>query len=217
MRLDGAVPPAIVAGTTLILIGWRKFHLRGRKDSSPSLDLTLICLVIAVAGFLEWRMGRPVKYRHGPVRIWSGNINSDQNSQQIADPYTFTHFVHGAAFYGVTRLALGSASVGLRAIVAMALESSWEAYENTDTVVERYRAATISLGYYGDSLINSVVDIIACGFGFLLAWRLPRAATFGWVIAVEIMLAFWIRDNLTLNVIMLVHPFAAIRRWQMGA
>ena len=99
----------------------------------------------------------------------------------------------------------------------MALESSWEAYENTDTVVERYRAATISLGYYGDSLINSVADIVACGFGFLLAWRLPRAATFGWVIAVEIMLAFWIRDNLTLNVIMLVHPFAAIRRWQMGA
>ena len=128
-----------------------------------------------------------------------------------------THLIHGAAFYGLTRLAFGPASVGVRALVAIGLESCWEAYENTDTVVNRYRAATISLGYYGDSLINSLADIVACGLGFLLAWRLPRAATFGWVIAVEIMLAFWIRDNLTLNIIMLVHPFAVIRRWQMGA
>ena len=217
MKLDGWVPPAIVAVSALILIAWRQFHLRGRKDASPSLDVAVVCILICVTGFLEWRMGRPLKYTNGPVRLWSGDINSDQNSQQIADPYTFTHLIHGAAFYGLTRVALGSASVGVRAIVAMALESSWEAYENTDTVVNRYRAATISLGYYGDSLINSMCDIVACGLGFLLAWRLPKAATFGWVIAVEIMLAFWIRDNLTLNIIMLVRPLAVIRRWQMGA
>jgi hypothetical protein len=217
MKLDGAVPPAIVAIAAVILIAWRQFHLRGRKGSSPALDLAVVCVLIAVAGSLEWRMGRPLTYRNGPVRVWSSDIKSDQNSQQIADPYTFTHVIHGAAFYGLTRVALGPASVGLRAIVAMALESSWEVYENTDTVVERYRAATISLGYYGDSLINSLADIVACGLGFLLAWRLPRAATFGWVIAVEIMLAFWIRDNVTLNIIMLVRPFAVIRRWQMGA
>jgi Protein of unknown function (DUF2585) len=216
MKLDGWVPPAIVAGSALILIGWRQLHLRGRKHSPPALDLALVCILIAVTGFLEWRMGRPLKYRHGPVRIWSGDINSDQNSQQITDPYTFTHLIHGAAFYGLTRVAAGPASVGLRAVIAIALESSWEAYENTDTVVERYRAATISLGYYGDSQINSIADIVACAFGFLLAWRLPPAATFGWVIAVEILLAFWIRDNLTLNLIMLVHPFNIIRRWQMG-
>jgi hypothetical protein len=201
----------------MILIAWRQFHLRRRKHASAFLDLTLLCLLIGLAGFLEWRMGRPVKYRNGPVSVWSGNIKSDQNSQQIADPYTFTHLIHGAAFYGLTRVALGSASVGLRAIVAIALESTWEVYENTDTVVERYRATTISLGYYGDSLINSLADIAACGVGFLLAWRLPRATTFGWVVAVEVMLAFWIRDNLTLNIIMLAHPFAIIRRWQMGA
>jgi hypothetical protein len=217
LKLDGWVPPAIVGGAALVLIAWRQFHLRGRKIASPPLDVLLVCLLISVAAFVEWRMGRPLKYRNGPVRVWSGNIHSDQNSQQIADPYTFTHFIHGAAFYGLTRVTLGSASVGLRAIVAMALESCWEVYENTDTVVERYRAATISLGYYGDSLINSVGDILACGVGFLLAWRLPRAATFGWVIAVEIILAFWIRDNLTLNIIMLVRPLAVIRRWQMGA
>lgn len=217
LRLDGWVPPAIVGIAMVVLIAWRQFHLRGRKEASPSLDLALVVILIAIAGFLEWRMGRPIKYRNGPVSVWSGNIESDQNSQQITDPYTFTHLIHGAAFYGLTRVALGPASVGLRAIVAMALESAWEAYENTDTVVERYRAATISLGYYGDSLINSLADIVACGIGFLLAWRLPKAATFGWVIAVEIMLAFWIRDNLTLNIIMLVRPLAIIRRWQMGA
>lgn len=162
-------------------------------------------------------MERPIQYRHGPVRVWSGNINSDQNSQQISDPYTFTHVIHGAAFYGLTRVAMRPASVALRAIVAVALESAWEAYENTDTVVERYRKATISLGYYGDSLVNSVFDILACGLGFLLAWRLPRAATISWVVAVEVILLFWIRDNLTLNIIMLVHPFDVIRRWQAGA
>lgn len=217
MRLDSWVPPAIVAIAAVILIAWRQVHLRGRSGASPSLDLALVCVLIATAGFLEWRMGRPMKYRYGPVRAWSGDIKSDQNSQQIADPYTFTHVIHGAAFYGLTHVVFGSASVGLRAIVAMALESSWEVYENTDTIVERYRAGTISLGYYGDSLINSLADIVACGFGFLLAWRLPRATTLGWVIAVEIMLAFWIRDNLTLNIIMLLHPFDVIRRWQMGA
>jgi len=213
LKLDGVVPPAIVAGAALVLLAWRYFSSRG----SGQVDVAIVAILIAITGLLEWRMGRPLTYRHGPVRLWSGNINSDQNSQQIADPYTFTHIIHGAAFYGLTTLVMPRAALGVRAIVAMALESSWEAYENTDTVVNRYRAATISLGYYGDSLINSLSDILACAIGFLLAWRLPRSATFAWVIAIEIILAFWIRDNLTLNIIMLLHPFKFIRRWQMGA
>ena len=216
MKLDGIVPPVIVALAAVILIAWRYVYRRGRKESW-SLDVALICILIAVAGFLEWRMGRPIKYRNGPMRVWSGNINSDQNSQQLADPYTFTHIIHGAAFYGLTRLALGPGSVGLRAIIAIAVEGAWEVYENTDTVVERYRSRTISLGYYGDSLVNSLADIVACALGFFLTWRLPRAATFSWVIAVEVILLFWIRDNLTLNILMLIHPFEAIRQWQMGA
>lgn len=218
MRLDGFVPPLIVFGVALALTAWRYIASRGKgRAGGPQTDIVIICLLIATTGFLEWRMGRPLKYRHGPVRLWSGQIESDQNSQQLTDPYTFTHVVHGAAFYGLTRLVMPSAGLGVRAIAALAIEAAWESYENTDTVVERYRKATISLGYYGDSIINSVCDILACWLGFLLTSRLPRTATIAWVVAVELLLAFWIRDNLTLNIVMLIHPFQFIRHWQMGA
>jgi hypothetical protein len=217
MRLDGVVPPLIVLGLALVLVAWRQGYLRGRKSSTIQVDVAIVCLIVCTTAFLEWRMGRPLTYRHGPVRFWSGNTRSDQNSQQVADPYTFTHVIHGAALYGLTRIALGPASMGLKAIAAVALESSWEAYENTDTVVDRYRKATVSVGYYGDSVINSAFDILASVLGLLLAAKLPRAATWSWVIAIEVLLAFWIRDNLTLNIVMLLHPFEFIRLWQLGA
>jgi Protein of unknown function (DUF2585) len=177
----------------------------------------LIVAIAALAAAVEWRMGRPLTYRHGPVRLWSGDVSSDQNSQQIADPYTFTHFEHGALFYGLTWLVMRGASLGTRSVAAIAIEAAWEAYENTDAVIERYRTETISLGYYGDSVINSLADIAACLFGFLLTWRLPRRVTVGWIVAVEVILALWIRDNLFLNILMLVRPVDAVRQWQMGA
>ncbi|MGE3707879.1 MAG: DUF2585 family protein, partial [Vicinamibacterales bacterium] len=166
---------------------------------------------------LERMMGRPFTYRNGPVRLWSGDISSDQNSQQVADPYTFTHVTHGVLFYGVTRVALPFASRPVRMLVSLALEGAWEAYENTDTVIERYRAVTIALGYYGDSVLNSVADMLACLVGFWLTARAPRRVTVAWVIAVELALAFWIRDNLTLNLLMLISPIEAVRQWQAGA
>jgi hypothetical protein len=148
--------------------------------------------------------------------VWSADINSAENSQQLFDPYTFTHVSHGVAFYGVTRLALGPQAVMLRALVATAAEAAWEVYENTDTVINRYRAATIALGYYGDSVINSIFDVLACAVGFALAWKLPPRVAVGGVIVLEIALALTIRDNLTLNIVMLLHPVQAIRRWQLG-
>jgi len=177
----------------------------------------LIVAIVALAAAVESQMGRPLTYRHGPVRLWSGNVQSDQNSQQIADPYTFTHFEHGALFYGLTWLVMRGASVVSRAVTAVAIEAAWEVYENTDAVIERYRTETISLGYYGDSIINSLADIAACLIGFFLAWRLPTRVTVGWIVAVELILAFWIRDNLFLNILMLVRPLDAVRQWQMGA
>jgi hypothetical protein len=105
----------------------------------------------------------------------------------------------------------------LRAIVAIAAEAAWEVYENTDTVINRYRTATIALGYYGDSVINSVFDVVACGLGFVLAWKLPPRVTVAGVIVLEIALALTIRDNLALNIVMLLHPVDAIRRWQLGS
>jgi hypothetical protein len=194
-----------------VLLAWRHFVLKGGGQVA---DLAIMLVLMVVAGGLELGMGRPVKYSHGPVTLWSGDIKSDQNSQQIADPYTFTHFTHGAAFYGLTWLVMRPASGVTRLLVATGVEAAWEVYENTDTVVERYRTETISLGYYGDSLINSTADILACIVGFLAAWRLPRASTITWVVVFELMLAFWIRDNLTLNVLMLVYPIKAIKTWQ---
>jgi hypothetical protein len=217
--LDGLVPPLLIVTGSLLLTAFRYLYARNARwprSRGWAGDVTIVALVICLAVFLEIKMGRNISYQHGPVRLWSGDIKSDQNSQQIFDPYTLTHVIHGALFYGLTRLALGSPPIAICAIVAITLEAAWEVYENTDQVINRYRAATISLGYFGDSVINSLTDMLACLAGLLLAWRLPTMVTVTWVVVVEVILAFWIRDNLTLNIIMLIHPINAIRAWQMG-
>ena len=97
----------------------------------------------------------------------------------------------------------------------MSLESAWEILENTTFIIERYRTETISLNYYGDSIVNSMGDILACVLGFFLASRLPkRTAVFG-VVALELLLLIWTHDNLALNVLMLIHPSHALRVWQL--
>jgi len=213
--LDGVVPPLLIALSAILLFWIRRQVPLLKGDWRADLAVAL-CIVLVTAS-LEVAMGRSPMYRHGPVRMWSGDINSDQNSQQITDPYTFSHVIHGALFYGLTHLAMGPASFGTRAVVALTIEGAWEAYENTDTVINRYRAGTIALGYYGDTVLNSIADIVACMLGFVLASRLRWWWTVSWVVATEILLAIAIRDNLTLNVIMLIRPIEAIRKWQMGA
>jgi len=212
--LDGIVPPLLVTMTALVLFGIRRLFTK-RKPGWRA-DLAAALVVVLVTAVLELAMGRSTTYAHGPVRLWVSDVNSDQNSQQVADPYTFTHVIHGALFYGLTHMAIQPASAGARLIVAVSIEAAWEAYENTDTVINRYRAATIALGYYGDSVVNSVADIVACLLGFVLASRLRWWWTVSWVVATEILLAVAIRDNLTLNIIMLIRPIEAIRKWQLG-
>jgi hypothetical protein len=211
--LDGLVPPLIVAVEIAAMLLIRRTV---NTSSARVVDSAQIVLLVTLVIGLELAMGRSPTYRHGPVRLWSGEINSDENSQQIADPYTFSHVIHGAAFYGITRVVLGPQAPLFRAALAIAIEAGWETYENTEQVIDRYRADTIALGYYGDSILNSVCDVAACGLGFVLAWKLPTRVTVAWVVAVEIALAATIRDNLTLNVLMLLHPIGAIKRWQMG-
>jgi hypothetical protein len=175
-----------------------------------------VAIVLATVG-LELAMGRHTTYVNGPIRLWVGNVNSDQNSQQLADPYTLSHVIHGALFYGLTHLTMRRASLGARLLVALTIEGAWEAYENTDTVINRYRAATIALGYYGDSVLNSFSDIASCLLGFVLASRFRWWWTVSWIVATELVLALAIRDNLTLNIVMLIWPMESIRRWQLGA
>lgn len=214
--LDGLTLPGIVAAALALLLVWRWRSARGSKSRARRFDTRAALALVVLTALLEHQMGRPWTYRRGPVRLWSGNINSDQNSQQVADPYTFTHVTHGVLFYALTAVALPSASGGLRLLTAVGLESAWESYENTRTVIERYRAATVSIGYYGDSVLNSVCDIFACMLGFWLTSKLPRNVTIAGVVVLEIVLAFWIRDNLTLNLLMLIHPLNAVRTWQAG-
>src|SRR5262245_33279886 len=130
--LDGVVPPLLVILAAALLLWLRRRHLRPRQRRGFGPDIAVVIALLIVTAALEIGMGRPLKYRGGPLRLWVSDVNSDQNSQQVLDPYSFTHVVHGALFYGLTRAVMGPASVGVRTAVAIAIESAWEAYENTD-------------------------------------------------------------------------------------
>jgi hypothetical protein len=214
--LDGAIPPLLVLLAAFGLLAGRRAIWRRADRSAPVwTDVALAAAVVALSACLLVAMGRTPTYRHGPVRLWSSDVRSDQNSQQLADPYTFTHVTHGVFLFWLIGLVGGSLPAGTRAVLALALECAWEVLENTDLVIQRYRAATVSLGYYGDSVLNSVGDVSAAAIGCALAAWLPVWPLVAGIVILEAALALWIRDNLTLNVLMLLRPFDAIRRWQM--
>ena len=161
-------------------------------------------------------MGRHLWGTGGVPGIWSGDINSEHNSQFLFDPYTLTHSIHGVLLYALVALIFRQASPATRLLIATALECGWEILENTSFIIDRYRAETVSLNYYGDSVLNSLSDILAAIAGFVVASRLPKRTTIIGVVAIEILLVIWTRDNLTLNIMMLIHPSPAIRAWQLA-
>jgi len=172
--------------------------------------------VLALTAGVELWMGRSLLGPDGKFGLWDGNIWSSENSQRLADPYSFSHIVHGILFYAVLRLVARKLPVRHRLLIALALEAGWEMLENSPLIINRYREATISLGYVGDSVLNSLSDILMMTIGFLFASRVPWRISLAAVIVMEIGCALWVRDNLTLNIIMLIHPFDAIKHWQMA-
>lgn len=172
--------------------------------------------VAVVAAFVLRAQGRLWLCDCGRVRAWVGDAWSAETSQQLFDPYTFTHVLHGLAFCGLLALLLPRVRRHWRFALAVTAEAIWEVIENTDFVIRRYREATAALGYTGDTVFNSLGDIAACAVGFLVARRLGWLRSVLLFVATEILLLFWIRDCLVLNIILLLYPSEKLRAWQQA-
>jgi Protein of unknown function (DUF2585) len=176
----------------------------------------LALLIIMAAAVVELAMGRHPICTCGTADLWVGSRDSPKTSQMLADWYSPSHVVHGLLFYAVLWLLFRRWSVGQRFLAALILEAGWEVIENTPFVIDRYRETTAALGYRGDSIINSVSDVLMMCLGFLATRKLPLWASVMLLIVLELVPLFVIRDNLTLNVINLIAPNQALQAWQSG-
>lgn len=179
-----------------------------RRTAIPAAVLAFVFLV------LQYLEGRPLWCKSG-FGLWTGAWDHC-TSQQLIDPYTFSHLLHGVIFCWALRPLAHRLTLSRRMLAAMALEFGWELLENSAWVIERYRQQTASLDYFGDSVLNSSADIVAAVAGFAFASRLTWRASVVVFLLFELGLLITVRDNLTLNVLMLIHPLETVKQWQLS-
>ena len=189
------------------------------RGPRPLWHYAIMAAAVALAtALIELAMGRVLVSKTGRLMLWVGQVATPENSQQFFDWYSFSHLIHGIVFYGFFHL-LGRRRgwpLGRRLVLALVVEAAWELFENTPFTIERYRNATIALDYYGDSVLNSMCDLACCAAGFFLAAKVPAWASIALIVVMELFVGWMIRDNLTLNILMLLWPIEGVKRWQSG-
>ena len=182
---------------------------------SPRTYTAISAVILAVTLFILKAMGRIV-VGAGGFALWTPDTVGTRTSQLFADPYTSSHLLHGILFFGFLWFVARRLPLGIRALLALLIEAGWEILENSPIIINRYRSATAAYDYTGDSIFNSTGDILFCMLGFWLAWKLPVRWSLALIVLVEVGMLLWVRDNLTLNILMLIYPLNAIKAWQMG-
>lgn len=184
--------------------------------TGPTPFLASVAAAILMALVL-WAQGRIWWCKSGDWAVYINQAwNSSHTSQHLLDPYSFTHVLHGVLFFWLTGLLFSRLGRGWKFLVAVIVEAAWEVLENSSYIIEKYRENTASLDYFGDSIMNSIGDLMACSAGFWIAARLGIWRSLAFFVLVEILLLIWIRDSFLLNVLMLIYPLESIKNWQMG-
>ncbi len=179
-------------------------------------SILLSLLLLSGMALVLLLMGRVPYCECGHITLWQGVVASPENSQQLSDWYTPSHFIHGILFLALFAFLFRRMSIGGIFLISTLIEVGWEILENSPVIINRYREVTISWGYVGDSVINSVSDVVVMWFGFFFARYVPWWVSLIVVIMLEVFVAYMIRDNLTLNILMLVYPMESVRLWQAG-
>lgn len=178
----------------------------------PAAGIVVVFLLMAV---LLWAEGRMLICACGDFRVWAGDTCSSSNSQQLFDPYSFTHVLHGILLFWLVTLLFRRLASGWQLLLALAFEAAWEVFENTSFVINHYREETAALGYQGDTIVNSSGDLACALAGFLVARKLGLRWSLALFVVVEVVLLIWIKDSLLLQLLMLISPVESIKLWQM--
>lgn len=183
---------------------------------SVKAPVLLAATMTALMTAALYTQGRIWWCKLGDYNPWTSDAWSDHTSQHFFDPYSFTHVLHGVLFFWLINLLFRKMTLGWQFFTAIAAECVWEIVENSSYIIEKYRANTASLDYFGDSILNSVGDVVACGLGFYIAAKLKFWRSLAFFFLIEFVLLLWIRDGLLINIVMLIHPIEALKKWQMG-